>query len=303
MFTYSHLLIFTSSYLFTYSHLHIFTSSHLHIFTSPHLHIFTSSNHHICTSSHISLSLSRCSHLHIFTSSHLHIFTSSYLHILTSSHLLTFAYSHLYIFTYSLSLCLSLSLLFFFSLKPAGSADEARRYGHFSARTEVQVLKIEGFLRVRLVRRQPFLTKRGSSVKNWGFLASLVGPATLAHETRFECQKLKVFARFVGPAATVWRERRFERQKLRFFSDFGLSGSNLFTRNDVWVSKIKFFLGWVWLVRLQPLRTKWRLRSPEGFPLHYQDPRGVRQNNFFEQPKCLHGYAITGSWFWRGNML
>ena len=36
--------------------------------------------------------------------------------------------------------------------------------------------KTTGFLRVWLVRRLPFRTKRGSSVKNWGFLVSLVGP-------------------------------------------------------------------------------------------------------------------------------
>ena len=233
--TCSHTHIFSSSHLLTYSHthifIHIFSSSHLHIFSSLHLHILTSSHLHIFT--HFSLSLSRCSHLRIFTSSHLPIFTSSHLFTFAYSHLLTFAYSHLHIF--SISVSLSLSLLFFFSLKPAGSADEARWYGHFFARTEVQVLKIEGFF------------------------ASLVGPAaTLSHETRFECQKLRVscefgwsggnpcawnevrvsktegFWAFVGPAATVWRERRFERQKLRVF--FRL-----------------------WFVRQQPFHTKWCL--------------------------------------------
>jgi len=84
-------------------------------------------------------------------------------------------------------------------------------------------------------QRQPFRTKWGSSVKNWRFFASLVGPtATFSHETRFECQTLKVFC------------------------ELGWPGSP-FARNEVRVSKTDGFLR-VWLVRRQTFRTKWSSR-------------------------------------------
>jgi hypothetical protein len=44
-------------------------------------------------------------------------------------------------------------LLFLFSLKAAGSADEAPRYGHPFARNEVPVSPTDGFSRAWLVRR------------------------------------------------------------------------------------------------------------------------------------------------------
>ena len=91
--TFSHLHIFTSHLQF--SHLLTFTSSHFHIFTSSYLHIFSSS------------------HLLIFTS-HLHILKSSHPHIFTSSHSLL----------PSCSLALFFFLLFYFSLKARGSANE-----------------------------------------------------------------------------------------------------------------------------------------------------------------------------------
>ena len=47
--------------------------------------------------------------------------------------------------------------------------------GNRFARNEVRVSKTDDFLRVWLVRRQPFHAKRSSS-QNGGFLASLVGP-------------------------------------------------------------------------------------------------------------------------------
>ena len=165
-------------YIFICSHLHhiFITSSHLHIFTSSHLHplIFTSS-----LSLSPSLSLFSSSHLHIFSSSHLLIFSLSLSPSLSLSLPLSLCRS------VSLSLCLSVSLslslcllpsvtvsllLFLFSLKAAGSADEAPRSGHPFARNEVWVSKTDGCLRVWLVRRQPFRTKRGVSVQNGVFL-------------------------------------------------------------------------------------------------------------------------------------
>ena len=124
IFTSSHLHICSSSHLLilTSSHLHIFSSSHLHIFSSSHLHILTSSHLHILTSSHLLIFTS--SHLHI-TSSHLHIFSSSHLHMVTSSHI------HMFTSSYSLlpscSLALFFLLLFYFSLKARGSANETAR--------------------------------------------------------------------------------------------------------------------------------------------------------------------------------
>ena len=102
------------------------------MFSSSHLHIFT------CFF-FLSLSLFSSSHLHIFSSSHLHIFSSSHLHIFTSS--LSLSFSPSLPFSLSLSLCLLPSsvtvslLLFLFSLKAAGSADEAPRSGHFDFET------------------------------------------------------------------------------------------------------------------------------------------------------------------------
>ena len=171
--TFSHLLIF--SHLLTSSHLHIFshllTSSHLHIFSSSHIfsHLLTSSHilhlliftyshifshlltsyifssSHILTSSHIFSHLTS-SHLHIFshlltsshlTSSHLHIFS----HLLTSLHLFIFSSSHIlsssHIFSLlpSCPLALYSLLLFYFSLKARGSANEAPRNATLSHET------------------------------------------------------------------------------------------------------------------------------------------------------------------------
>ena len=72
----------------------------------------------------------------------------------------------------------------------------------------------------------------------------MVGPATLAHETRFECQKLKVFARFVGPAATVGRERRFERQKLSFFPTLVCPAATFSHEMMFECQKLRFFFFW-----------------------------------------------------------
>ena len=97
----SHLLIFTSSYIFSFSY--IFSSLHLLIFIPSHLHTFSSS------------------YLLIFTPSHLHTFSSSHLLIFTSSHLLSLALLP------SCPLAFFSLLLFYFSLKARGSANEAPR--------------------------------------------------------------------------------------------------------------------------------------------------------------------------------
>ena len=115
-------------------------------------------------------------HLHVFTSSsHLLIFLSSYLQILTSSYLHIFSLSLSPSLSPSLSLCLLPSvtvplLLFLVSLKSARSAKQAKRSGHpFAVRVAQNVF----FSRLFLVRRQPFRTKRGSSVKNCSKIAIL----------------------------------------------------------------------------------------------------------------------------------
>ena len=144
-------------YIFTCSHLHhIFSSSHLHTFTSSHLHIFSSSQPHIFTSSQFLT----------FTSSHLHTSSLSF-SIFTSSHLLIFTSS----LSFSLLPSVTVSLLLFlFSLRAAGSADEAPQHGHPFARNGCQKLK-----------------------KNCDLTTSA---ATFSHETTFECQKLMVFCEF-----------------------------------------------------------------------------------------------------------
>ena len=144
------------------------TSSCVHIFiTSSYLLIFLSSD------------------LQIFSSSHLLIFLSSGLHIFSSSHLLSLS------LPFSLCLLPSVTvplLLFLVSLKSAGSANQAKRSGHPFA---VRVAQHAFFFRLFLVRRQPFGTKRGSSVKNCSKIAILKCWRPLSHETRFECQKLR----------------------------------------------------------------------------------------------------------------
>ena len=180
--TFSHLLIFTPS------HLLIFTSSHLLNLTSSHLHSFSPSHPHIFT--HL-LSLSLSSHLHIFSSSHL-LFLSFFL---------------------SLSLLPSVTvslLLFLFSLRAAGSADEAPQHGHPFARNGCQKLK-----------------------KNCDLTTSA---ANLWHAMRFECQNHFFFGGFgwSGGIPFARNEGRVSKteEKLRFNNFRG----NLFARNDVRVS-------------------------------------------------------------------
>ena len=126
------------------------------------------------------------SYLLIFRSSDLLIFTSSYsyLQIFTSSHLLSLSP----LLSLSVSCPLSLSLFFFLSLLNPQAVP--------TRRNEVATLSQFGwhkmlFFRLFLVRRQPFGTKRGSSVKNCSKIAILKCWRPLSHETRFECQKLR----------------------------------------------------------------------------------------------------------------
>ena len=181
---------------YTSSHVHIFiTSSHPHLCTYSHLHIFTSSNLHKLTPSHlhtISLSLS----LFTFTSSHLHIFISSLPLALSLSRSLCFSLSFSLSLSLSCALSRSLSFFFFSPLRPqalttrhhdiATLSHEMRIEcpklmvfciysfgGNPFARNEARVSKTD----VSLQFWQPFSTKRGSSVKNSGFFATLVCPA------------------------------------------------------------------------------------------------------------------------------
>jgi hypothetical protein len=60
--------------------------------------------------------------------------------------------------------------------------------------SHVRVSETMFFFAIAHPPQQPFCTKQGSSVKNCGVFATLVGPtATLSHEMRFECQKTDVF--------------------------------------------------------------------------------------------------------------
>ena len=145
---------------------------------------------------------------YIFTFAHLHIYTHI---IFTSSHLLSLSLP----FSLSCPLSPSLSFFFFSFLRPPFRGNEVRSVrssktevklrfwsvrGNSFARNEVRMSKTEVKLRFGSVRgnlfarnevrmsktdlkiaiwkcrRQPFRTKWGSSVKNWCFFASLVGP-------------------------------------------------------------------------------------------------------------------------------
>ena len=238
IFTSAHLHIFSSSHLliFTSSHLHIFSSSHLLIFTSSHPRIFTSSHLHIFSSSHLHILTS--SHLHILTSSH-HIFTSSHLHIFSSSHLLIFTSSRLHIFTSShlhihsllpscslalllscplallpsCSLALFFFLLFYFSLKARGSANETARNATLSHETRFDRQKLNSKIAILKCPRQPFRMKWGSIAKKWNCDFE-VSATTLSHEMRFDRQKLEWNCDFECAATTLSHETRFDRQKL-----------------------------------------------------------------------------------------
>ena len=130
-----------------------YTSSHVH------LHIFTSSHLRILTSSHLHTFSS--SHLHICTSSHIFSLFSLALHlqIFISSylHIQTSSYLHILISSLSLSLCLSLSLSLSCPLSRSLS-----------------------FFFFSLLRPQAVPTRCHDMV-------------TLLHETRFECQNLRIY--------------------------------------------------------------------------------------------------------------
>ena len=182
IFSSSHLLIFMTSSLL---HLHIFLSYHLHIFLSSHLLIFSSSHLLIFTSSY--LLIFTPSYLHIFLSSHLHIFSSSHLVIFTSSHLLSFTscpFALLFSCSFALFSFLSISLL--------------RR----------------GAVPTRRHEMQPFRTKWGSIVKNWGKIATFKRPAQ-PFRTKWGSIVKKWGKTFKRPAQPFSHEMRFDRQKLR----------------------------------------------------------------------------------------
>ena len=124
----------------------------LYIFICSHFHrIFSSSDFHIFTSSH----------LHIFSFSHLHIFSLSLSLLLSpSSHLHTFSSS---LSPPSLSLSLSFSLCLSLSLSLSVSCPLSRSLSFFF---------------FSLLRPRAVPTRRHEV-------------ATLSHEMRFECQKLK----------------------------------------------------------------------------------------------------------------
>ena len=206
-------LTFSSSHLL--SHLLIFTSAHLHICSSSHLLIFTSAPLHIFSSSY----------LLIFTSSHLHICSSSHLLIFTSSHLLISTSAHLHILTSSLSLSHSLSLL---PLSLLG----------------------RGWCRRGVTKREPFRTKWGSIVKNWGKIAILLVPEQ-PFRTKWESivknwSKIAILLVPEQPFRTKWGSMCKNWGKIAILLVPDLSWSNRFARNDGRSSKtdvkLRFYL-------------------------------------------------------------
>ena len=223
-----------------------------------------------------------CSHLHhIFLSSYLQIFRSSHLHIFSLS------LSPLLSLPLSLSLCLLPSvtvplLLFLVSLKSAGSANQAKRSGHFRSSVGTKCIFFLDFSWSGgnlFARNEVRVSKTAVKLRFWSV------------ETRFECQKLRSncdfgwsgrspFARNVVRASKTnaflpfWSVGGNPRQKrLFFFCNFGWSGGYPFARNEVRVSKTAVQLAAtlshetrfaskttgflrVWLVRRLPFRTK-----------------------------------------------
>ena len=184
--------------------------------------------------------ISHILYTYMVTSSHLRIFTHplslilslsrsspSRLHIFLPSHTHVFTSSHLHIFSLSISLSVSLSLALSRSLS---------------------------FFFFSLLRPQAVTTRRHDM-------------ATLSHEMRFECQKLRVCCDFTASVATFSHETRFECQKLRVFGCFWRVWL-VRRRNEVRVSKTEGFLR-VWLVWRQPFRTKWRLNVKNCFFLRF----------------------------------
>ena len=202
--------------MFSSSYLLIFTSAPLHIFLSSHLLIFTSSHLHICSSSH----------LLIFTSSHTrtHIFT--YSHLLSLSHSLSPLSSLLSLSPFSLSFLSLLSL----SL--------------FSLAFWIFLSLGRGWCRRGVTKREPFRTKWGSIVKNWGiklrfYLCRTCPGATLSHEMRVDRQKLKKNCDFTCPGLvleqpfrTKWRSIVKNWCKIAILLVPDLSWSNPFARNE-----------------------------------------------------------------------
>ena len=165
------LYIFTASHL----HFHIYTD-HLHIFTSSHLHIFT----HL-----LSLSFSL---LHIFSSSHLHIFSlppsislSRSLSLSLSLALpcplpLSLSPSPSLSLSPSCPLSQSLSFFFFSLLRPRAVPTRRHEMATFWHEMRFDRQKLRSKIAILHPPRQPFCTKWGSNVKNWGKIATLALP-------------------------------------------------------------------------------------------------------------------------------
>ena len=141
----------------------------------------------------------------------------------SSSHLLIFTSAHLHIFTHIFSLSLS-SFLSPFSLP------------FLSLAFFIFLSLGRGWCRRGVTKRQPFRTKWGSIVKNWGKIAILLTPfarnegrcAKTEVKLRFYLSWSNPFTRnegrsskteencdFTCPGATLSHEMRVDRQKLR----------------------------------------------------------------------------------------
>ena len=165
----------------TSAHLHICSSSHLLSHLLSHLFIFISSltSSLICSSFFISSLTSSLTsaHLHICSSSHLLIFTSSLTSSLTSAHLHTF--SHIFSPSHLLSFLspFSLSRLLYLSLSLGRGWYRRRVTKRQPFRTKWgSIVKNWGKIAIWLVLEQPFRTKWGSIGKNWGKIAIWLAP-------------------------------------------------------------------------------------------------------------------------------
>ena len=199
-------------------------------------------------------------------------YTSSYFHIFTSSHLLSLSLFLSLSLSFSLPLSLSLSvalchgslLLFLFSPKAAGSADEAPRSGHPFAQNEVRVSKTAVKLRFYILGGNTFARNEIRVAKTAVKLRLYIlgGNPFARNEARVaktHCRqqpfrtkrgsRVKNWwfcANLVGPAATLSHEKMFGCQKLKIFCEFGWSSSTPFAPNEVRVSKTESFFQFSW---------------------------------------------------------
>ena len=120
----------------------------------------------------------------------------------------------------SCSLALFFLLLFYFSLKARGSANETARNAKPFRTKQGWIAKNWSKIAMLQPRRQPFRTKWGSIAKNWSKIAMLQPRQQPFRTKRASIAKNWSKIAITTSAATLSHETSFDRQKLQWNCDF-----------------------------------------------------------------------------------